>query len=139
MPFHHRPPVHLPGALLLALAAAAAAAQPSPSRGELLYATHCVACHTSERHWRDKRQAVDWASLRQQVRLWQASALLGWSEDDIGQVTRHLNDSFYGFDPSEEAGVTGRPATGMAWPGAPRGTGAAFTSRPMPTLKVTHR
>ena len=32
------------------------------SRGELLYITHCVACHRTQIHWRDKRQVVDWSS-----------------------------------------------------------------------------
>ena len=27
----------------------------SQSRGELLYSTHCIACHTSQMHWRDKK------------------------------------------------------------------------------------
>lgn len=29
------------------------------SRGELLYATHCITCHTSEMHWRDKEIGFD--------------------------------------------------------------------------------
>ena len=68
-------------------------------RGELLYTTHCVACHTEQLHWRDKRQAVDWPSLAAQVRLWQATGALGWSEDDITQVTRFLNEAYYRFAP----------------------------------------
>lgn len=90
--------------LLLAAAAlvsAAAFAQvvplPDPSRGELLYATHCIACHTSQIHWRDARLAADWASLRALVRRWQAEAGLSWSESDIDDVARHLNARHYRF------------------------------------------
>jgi mono/diheme cytochrome c family protein len=71
------------------------------SRGELLYSTHCLACHTSQMHWRDKKQATDWKSLKAQVRQWQATAMLGWSEDDIVGVTRYLNESFYGFSQTQ--------------------------------------
>ena len=31
------------------------------------------------------------------VRRWQARALLNWSEGDIVEVTRHLNDTIYHF------------------------------------------
>ena len=91
-------------ALLLSLAAGPwqpAAAQPTvpagPSRGELLYATHCHECHAAQLHWRDRRAATDWASLKAQVRHWQAQAFLNWSEADIVEVTRHLNDTIYRF------------------------------------------
>jgi mono/diheme cytochrome c family protein len=67
------------------------------TRGELLYATHCIACHTTQMHWRDKKLASDWASLEAQVRRWQGEALLHWSEDDIIAVTRHLNQGIYRF------------------------------------------
>lgn len=74
-------------------------AQPSspPSRGEMLYTTHCIACHTSQMHWRDKRQATDWESLQRQVRRWQANAGLRWSEDDIVEVARYLNETIYRY------------------------------------------
>jgi mono/diheme cytochrome c family protein len=82
-----------------ALICAAAFADPthSPSRGELLYSTHCIGCHTAQKHWRDKKQVTDWDSLEQQVRRWQAAVMLEWNEDDIHEVARHLNDSYYHF------------------------------------------
>jgi mono/diheme cytochrome c family protein len=79
---------------VLALSGVPASAQ---SRGELLYTTHCVACHTTQVHWRDRRLAKDWNSLQAQVANWQAAASLNWSEDDIAAVTQHLNERFYGF------------------------------------------
>ena len=41
-------------------------AQPVPAetRGELPYSTHCVACYTTQVHWRNDRQAFDWDSLK---------------------------------------------------------------------------
>jgi hypothetical protein len=89
-------------AMLCALAGALLFGSPvslaqTPSRGELLYSTHCIACHNSQMHWRDKRLATDWASLEALVRRWQAEAKLHWTDDDIAEVTRHLNRSFYRF------------------------------------------
>jgi mono/diheme cytochrome c family protein len=67
------------------------------SRGELLYSTHCVACHTAQMHWRDRRAATDWQGILAQVRKWQGAASLSWSEQDVDAVARYLNDSFYHF------------------------------------------
>jgi mono/diheme cytochrome c family protein len=70
-------------ALLCALASAGTAiAQvvPPPTRGQLLYSTHCIECHTTQMHWRTHKQARDWDSLKAQVRRWQATANLGWTE-----------------------------------------------------------
>lgn len=65
------------------------------SRGQMLYGNHCIACHTTQMHWRDKKLVTDWPSLQLQVRRWQGAAQLNWSEDDIDDVARYLNDSFY--------------------------------------------
>ncbi len=70
---------------------------PVQSRGELLYTTHCIACHTSELHWRDNRRAFDWNSLNAQVRLWQGNTGLQWSEADIADVVGYLNDRIYHY------------------------------------------
>lgn len=70
-----------------------------PSRGELLYSTHCIECHSTQMHWRDQRLARDWDSLKFQVRRWQGVARLGWSEEDIEAVARHLNETIYRFEP----------------------------------------
>ena len=76
-----------------------AGAQPAPSetRGELLYSTHCVACHTTQMHWRNDRQAFDWESLKFQVRRWQGNAGLAWNDADIAEVSRYLNESIYHY------------------------------------------
>jgi hypothetical protein len=86
----------LAASLLVGVLAFAPSAQ-AQSRGELLYSTHCIACHTTQMHWRDKKQATDWNSLKAQVRAWQATARLEWSEDDVAEVARYLNERFYRF------------------------------------------
>ena len=79
--------------------AISAVAQPIPSgtRRELLYSTHCVGCHSTQVHWRDKTLATDWTSLRAQVFRWQSNTGLGWSDDDIVAVAHYLNDLYYRF------------------------------------------
>lgn len=76
------------------------------SRGELLYATHCSACHTSKIHWREQKLAIDWNSLKVQVRRWQASIGLGWSEEEIMDVTHYLNAVHYGFPVTDQEGLS---------------------------------
>jgi mono/diheme cytochrome c family protein len=77
----------------------AANAQPvrDASRGELLYTTYCVACHNTQVHWREKKIATDWSSLRAQVNRWQSAATLKWSDDDITEVARYLNTLHYHY------------------------------------------
>lgn len=70
------------------------------TRGELLYSTHCIACHTSKMHWREQKLAADWNSLEAQVRRWQATIGLGWSKEEISDVAQYLNDAYYGFSDS---------------------------------------
>jgi mono/diheme cytochrome c family protein len=77
-------------------AALAQSAAPS-ARGELLYSTHCIACHSREIHWRQKKLATDWASLEAQVRRWAGNAGLGWSDEEIADVARYLNAVDYRF------------------------------------------
>jgi cytochrome c553 len=80
-------------------AAISVAAQPAPSgsRGELLYSTHCVSCHTTQVHWRDKKLATDWTGLKAQVFRWQSNTGLGWSDDDVVAVARYLSELYYRF------------------------------------------
>lgn len=102
--------------VLLAAATLAAFAQPrpqpAPTRGQMLYATHCIECHNVQMHWRARQQARDWGTLRAEVYRWQAAATLGWSDADIDEVTRHLNDAIYRFPqprPRADARVTVSP------------------------------
>ncbi len=83
----------------IALALACSPAAMAQSRGELLYSTHCIACHTTQMHWRDSRAATNWSSLVFQVRRWQGAASLGWSDSDILEVSRYLNETIDRFDP----------------------------------------
>lgn len=89
----------LTAGLVLLVNSAAAGAQPSrdATRGELLYSTHCISCHTAQVHWRDGKIATDWGSLQAQVRRWQDNTGLGWSDEDISRVARYLNARLYRY------------------------------------------
>ncbi len=67
------------------------------SRGELLYSMHCVACHTTQVHWRDKKLATDWGHLQSEVARWQKLSELGWNNDDVTAVARYLNAIHYHY------------------------------------------
>ena len=101
---------------VLCLAAAIDAAGESPRAaddgvGALLYSTHCVACHTAQVHWRDGKRVTNWAALQAEVRRWQDSIALRWSDDEIAAVARHLNALYYHFP------EPGRLALGLRSPG----------------------
>lgn len=87
---------------------ASADAQPKQAepRGKLLYATHCNACHTLKIHWRKQKLAKDWASLKAQVRHWQASIGQSWSEEEITEVSEYLNATQYRFPVTDQEGVS---------------------------------
>ena len=72
-----------------------------PSRGELLYSTHCIACHGTQVHWRDKKLATDWPRLLSEVRHWEGFARLKWTDDDVAEVARYLNAMYYHYAATE--------------------------------------
>jgi mono/diheme cytochrome c family protein len=76
-----------------------ASAQPKggTSRGELLYTTHCIACHNNQIHWRDKKVARDWTGLKAEVNHWQGVSGLAWNDADIVEVARYLNARHYHY------------------------------------------
>jgi mono/diheme cytochrome c family protein len=79
------------------LAGANAQSTRDPTRGELLYSTHCVACHSAQVHWREKKLATDWTSLESEVRRWQEISRLGWNHEDVTEVSRYLNAQYYRY------------------------------------------
>ena len=66
-------------------------------RGTMLYENHCIACHTQQIHWREKKQTYDWKSLLTQVDNWQRFSKLNWSKNDIEEVSHHLNIIYYHY------------------------------------------
>jgi hypothetical protein len=67
------------------------------ARGELLYSTHCIACHSDKLHWRDKKLVTDWKSLQTEIVRWQGVSGLRWSKEDIADVAQYLNALYYRY------------------------------------------
>ena len=85
-------------ALMLAAALAAGqGAKTGAARGELLYTTYCIGCHTTQVHWRDGRRATSWPALKTEVRRWQKTAGASLKDDDIDAVASYLNGLYYHF------------------------------------------
>jgi len=84
-------------ALLLVAALSGAAPTTGASRGELLYTTYCIGCHTTQVHWRDGKRATSWPGLKVEVRRWQKTAGLSLEDDDIDAVASYLNGLYYHF------------------------------------------
>lgn len=89
--------LHVAAAGLLLAGACQAQTGTVPSRGQLLYETHCIACHTTQMHWRDRKSAKDWPGLRRVVRRWQGELQLRWTDADIDEVARYLNQRYYRY------------------------------------------
>ena len=63
--------------------------------GRLLYDTACIACHTTQAHWRDKHVVHSWSDLLYQVTRWQHNAGQNWNGSEIIDVAAYLNERFY--------------------------------------------
>ena len=93
-------PISFLAGIALALCSHMAVAQKQATAersGELIYKTYCIGCHTTEVHWREKRLATDWASLKFQVRRWVDNTGVGLSEGEVLAVTRYLSRRYYRF------------------------------------------
>lgn len=75
----------------------AAARDDAPSRGELLYANHCTACHESVVHVREARRASSVRQLREQIVRWSTHQSLDWGESEIADVLTYLDTRYYHF------------------------------------------
>lgn len=85
--------------LLMAPAAALAAPakMPEPGRGELLYENHCQGCHVSALHVRADHKARTAGDVEDYVRHWADASHLGWSGEDVLDVTTFLVERYYTF------------------------------------------
>jgi mono/diheme cytochrome c family protein len=79
------------------LALAADAAAGDAARGRDLYEQRCGACHTKSVHGRENRAARNFDEIRAWVTRWSSTLVLGWSADEIEDVTLYLNNTYYRF------------------------------------------
>ena len=68
------------------------------SNGQKLYkASKCNQCHGTEVFTRKDRKIKDLASLEAQVRRCDSNLNTNWFDDEIIDVTAHLNKKYYKF------------------------------------------
>ena len=79
----------------------AARAQDKSVRAQLLYATHCVACHDDKIHWRSNKHVTNWPSLKSEVQRWEGVLDLAWGDEDIEGVAKYLNALYYHFETAD--------------------------------------
>lgn len=68
-------------------------------RGRLLYENHCLACHESTVHIREKRKVKKYSDIENYARRFSKLAGVEWSEDELLLVVSYLNRKFYKFNP----------------------------------------
>lgn len=89
---------HLAALLFLtipAITVAGTESDPPMSRGEMLYRNFCIECHNQQIHWRDARIAKDLNGIEREVKRWQSAIGAGWNNEDINEVSRYLNRTYY--------------------------------------------
>src|SRR5581483_8094011 len=83
--------------LLVAAALTLTAPGPDIGRGAMLYENHCTICHTSVVHVREDHRATSDVEVENWVRRWSTDQKLGWSQQDVDDVTSYLLSTFYKF------------------------------------------
>lgn len=71
--------------------------QPPQPRGEMLYSNHCLGCHESMIHIREKRRVQHLEALRDTVTRWSQELNLNWSSEEIEDVVLYLNIRYYHY------------------------------------------
>lgn len=100
----------LPTLLLLSInlavlpAAVSAAPAADFNRGRLLYENHCIGCHESVLHIRERRIVTSRPALVARVEHYAKLQRLRWDSDDINDVVLYLDRRFYKFEPGPRGG-----------------------------------
>ena len=84
--------------MVCALAAPALALGADDGRGRALYETACDRCHDTSVHQREVRKAKSISAIRAEVERWSKDLGVGWSGEEIDDVTVYLNKRYYFFD-----------------------------------------
>lgn len=64
-------------------------------RGQLLYENHCMGCHESVVHVRERRHTQTLGELRAQIDRWAKELNLEWGSEEVGDVLDYLNARYY--------------------------------------------
>jgi mono/diheme cytochrome c family protein len=66
-------------------------------RGQTLYELRCGECHSESVHGRAQRAATKYPEIRYWVTRWSSHLGGFWREEEISDVTKYLNETYYGF------------------------------------------
>ena len=66
-------------------------------RGQALYENHCTSCHDASVHRRKSLLVHNRGDLQLYVSTWSYHAQLGWSREEIIDVTGYLDRTYYRF------------------------------------------
>jgi mono/diheme cytochrome c family protein len=83
--------------LAAALALPAVPLAADPGRGRDLYELHCQGCHAESVHARARRTAKTFDEVRHWVARWNTTLALRWTDEEIDDVTLHLNARYYRY------------------------------------------
>jgi mono/diheme cytochrome c family protein len=89
----------------LGIAAAMPSIAADSRRGEQLFETHCIKCHSAGIYERAQPKVRSWPALLTEVRRWQTQAGQRWSIEEIDDVAAYLNRRFYKFERPAEVSM----------------------------------
>lgn len=68
----------------------------NPGRGQELFEHHCQSCHF-DFHERRDRHVKSLSELKSRITAWSTHTSTEWGDDEVEDVLRYLNSSFYKF------------------------------------------
>jgi len=71
---------------------------PAVPRGQMLYENHCMSCHESVVHIRERQQVKSLQQLRARVLYWADYLQMHWGREEVEEVFIYLNDQYYRFE-----------------------------------------
>lgn len=86
------------GAIALTLTLCLPARAADSERGRMLYELRCGECHSQSVHGRAQRDARSFGDVLAYVVRWNSQLGIGWRKEDINDVARYVNDTYYGFN-----------------------------------------
>lgn len=79
------------------LAAAPLVGAADTSRGKALYESRCDKCHDVSVHSRNPRSARTFDHIRAFVARWDRELGAAWTNEEINDVARYLNEKYYKY------------------------------------------
>lgn len=82
---------------IMTLTMNSAACAADAERGRMLYDLRCGECHSESVHGRAQRDARSFGDVLAYVVRWSSQVNTSWRSEDINDVAKYVNDTYYGF------------------------------------------